>query len=488
VTDEHNRHQPAWENGYLEAVNFMSRNQFYLQKGTPKRDIVLWDKQSGQNGSLPILYQPSDLINAGYSYDYLSPENFKLKQATVSNGMLAEDGPGYKALVIQQTDILTVDGATAVAKFARDGLPIILYGGLPTQIAAPTGLELAQQTLKDIFNLPNVHQVASGALATTLSNIGIRPMTEISSNGLWYTNWREDKQEISSYIFVYNDGDYSEGTIAFLSTRTAFFFDAWTGEQTPVLDFTVASGYTVIPLQLSASQSIIIGFVSAEPHDYPKIHVTSAPRSLLGFSYSKSSGLVAKVPSSAQGLITTSDGKKHAVTKGSAPSSFVLSNWTLIVEKWAAPANLSDIDTIADKSNRTYLLPQLLSWPDIPGLANTSGIGYYSTSFVWNDTSIGGMINFGRIVHTLRAKLNGHMLPALDYTGSPIDISKYLKRGENLLETVAATTLINGLTPIWTQLRSSGRLPSTPTPPTPYEAGMVHPVTISPFITLKLGS
>ncbi|KAH6720879.1 hypothetical protein BKA61DRAFT_570522 [Leptodontidium sp. MPI-SDFR-AT-0119] len=48
-------------------IDFVARNNFVLQSGVPKRDIVIWNKQSGQNFSLPAIYSSLDLVNAGSS-------------------------------------------------------------------------------------------------------------------------------------------------------------------------------------------------------------------------------------------------------------------------------------------------------------------------------------------------------------------------------------------------------------------------------------
>lgn len=118
----------------------------------------------------------------GYSYDYLSPDNFALPNAVVTNRILAETGPAYRALVIRGTDTLTLAGAKAVAAYANNGLTVIISGGIPTKIAAPTGLPAAQKKLQSILSLSNVYQVASGPLESAISNAGIMLLTTINAN------------------------------------------------------------------------------------------------------------------------------------------------------------------------------------------------------------------------------------------------------------------------------------------------------------------
>ncbi|KAL5327794.1 hypothetical protein ACEPPN_005499 [Leptodophora sp. 'Broadleaf-Isolate-01'] len=187
----HSRHQPAWEHGYEDYIDFVARNNFVLQSGVPKRDIVIWNKQSGQNFSLPAIYSSLDLVNAGYSYDYLSPNNCILEQAMVGNGILAPDGPAYKALIIPQSAVLTVDGMRAVYRFATSGLKVILAGGMPTHVASLCGLTEAQEIYRNLSLLPTVHHVPDGPLASVLASLGVEPMARVSSNSPWYTVWRD---------------------------------------------------------------------------------------------------------------------------------------------------------------------------------------------------------------------------------------------------------------------------------------------------------
>jgi hypothetical protein len=189
------------------------------------------------------------------------------------------------------------------------------------------------------------------------------------------------------------------------------------------------------------------------------------------------------------GEISTSDGTITEVPILDVPSHFMLGNWTLVVEKWSPPENLEDIETIATKSNATYALPELLSWPSIPGLQNTSGLGFYSTSFTRSDISIGAIINFGRVVHTLRVKIKGNLLPPFGFTSAKTDISRYLVKGENVVEALTTTVMINGLSSIVMVLKTSGARPTFGTASftsTQVEAGLVEPVTIIPYSPIKI--
>lgn len=50
------------------------------------------------------------LSHPGYTYSYLSPDNFALPEAEVQNGRLGPNGPAHKAMVITSNSNLTHEG------------------------------------------------------------------------------------------------------------------------------------------------------------------------------------------------------------------------------------------------------------------------------------------------------------------------------------------------------------------------------------------
>lgn len=162
-------------------------------------------------------------------------------------------------------------------------------------------------------------------------------------------------------------------------------------------------------------------------------------------------------PGHGSASIKTSDGKSHTAPRPSA-KPLTLSNWSVTVEHWDPPKDLYDIETVAVQHNTTHHFDKLVSWQSIDELKNGSGRGYYKTTFNWKrskDVS-GAVMYFGPIVHTIRASINGHTLPPLDVTWARADILNYLKDGENVVEAVVTTNLVNVLKTIWDKLETSG--------------------------------
>ncbi|KAK3636141.1 hypothetical protein LTR56_014304 [Elasticomyces elasticus] len=483
----HGPSQPAWID-YADQMNYVARNNWVLQAGVPKLDIAFWQKVTTYPGHIQLrTYEPTDLESRGFTYEYLSPDNFALTAAKVVDGVLAPDAQAFQALVVRANDSLTVDGVAKLVEFAHTGLPIVLAGGIPSSYIDTYSYNAmdtrkSKKSLHGITTLPNVHVTDDYHVAATLASIGIRPRTQIMStspsNATIFTTWRHDNATDIDYIFVYNDAMYipqgqgaANVTIDFQSTGVPFEYNAWTGEQSPVAAYSTTANSTIIPISLAGNQSTIIAFHCTNTTARVP-YAERMPEDVVGYSYTDNDSLVLK----------------HV---HSYPSS--LSNWTLIAEHWDPPADLYNISAGATKHNTTHHLPQLISWQQIPGLQNVSGRGYYSTTFDWplNTTADGALLDFGWVYHTLRATLNGRQLPPLDVTSPKIDVGKCLIPGVNKLEAVVATPLGNVLIPIWYQLQTSGEGPGSPdastVPPPVGQYGLQADVMLTSYREVNVG-
>ena len=79
-------------------------------------DLAVYrDTKAMGNGGSPVKYfSDKGLIDAGYTYEYISPANRNSNLATVKDGVLAMDGPSYKALIIDNEDAMTLAVACSV--------------------------------------------------------------------------------------------------------------------------------------------------------------------------------------------------------------------------------------------------------------------------------------------------------------------------------------------------------------------------------------
>ncbi|GKZ68760.1 hypothetical protein AnigIFM50267_003505 [Aspergillus niger] len=491
-SEMHGPRQPAFAY-YRDFLDWLSRNQFVEQTGIPKVDNAFWSKSTTYK-TVPTVYSPVDLQSAGYTYEYLSPDNFALPGAFVSNGTFAPNQQAFKALVVRANETLTASGVAKLVEYAHSKLPIIFSGGLPSNFSGynPEAASLAVSTIKNLTSSNNVHTVPYDNLAATLRSLGILPRTSVSANRTWYTTWRHDTKTLTDYVYVYNDaagvpfgGGISSGTISFETTGTPFLYDTWSGDISALSIYQKSENHVTIPLTLAGNQSVIIGF---HKNSQPTLHLQNSTGGILGATGNATSLTVLRSVDQESRDIYLSNGKSVTLAPMLTPT-ITLGNWTLIVESWTAPSDLYNVELGPKRTNQTFDLPTLLPWNQVSAsLANASGIGYYSTTFDWppqatNGTVSGAIIDVGPIVHTARVTVNGHVLPPGEITWAKWDIGNFLRRGQNTVEVVVSTPLGNVLRTYWDKLETSGKLATAvvPSPPDEADYGLIAPVKIIPY-------
>ncbi|KAH8646859.1 hypothetical protein BX600DRAFT_484724 [Xylariales sp. PMI_506] len=489
----HGPRQPAFD-FYSDFLNWVSRNQYILQSGVPKRDVVFWLKSVDTKPS--VKYNYTDLQLAGYTWEYLSPDNFALPEAYVSDGLFAPNRQGFKAMVVNSTSKLTQSGVTKLVEYAKAGLPILFYGGFPSDYSGynPCAAKWAASTVKTLAQYSNVHVVPAGGIGGALQSLNISPRTSVNANGTWYTVWREESKGSNVYVYIFNDmpatnlkgsATMTMGSITFETTGTPYLYDAWTGDITAISTYSQTNTHTTIPLQLAGNQTVIIGFHKQQTSD---LHLQNTTRGILSTTGSSDSVTVYRSYDEDSRVVQLSNGKSRNLEPMAVPA-FALSNWTLVVESWTPADDFYDVET-RSRANSTFTIPSLASWRSIsPALTNVSGRGYYSTSFTWpparsSARDIGGAIlDLGFITHTARVKFNGVELPPLDLTLPRSDIGSLLKTGTNSVEITVSTPLGNVLRSYWTTLKTSGKLATAtrPAPPVLADYGLLAPVTVIPY-------
>lgn len=397
-------------------------------------------------------------------------------------------------MVIPSNETITAAGVNKLVEYAHAGLPIIFLGGIPSNYSGynPQAATAAVKSLQSLKYLHNVHVVSNDGLASTLQSLNIQPRTAVTSNGTWYTYWREDETTSTDYIYIYNDAaglsfeqSFSVGNISFETTGKPYLYNAWTGDMTPVSIYQQTKTHVTIPLQVAGNQSIIVAFHQDSQNE---IHASNTAAGVIGTEASTNSLTILRSFDEQSRVIGLSTGKSATLTPMLSPS-FTLSNWTLTVESWTPPSDIYNVEAGPQRTNSTYQIPTLIPWSEISSnLANVSGIGYYSTTFDWPPPSAtntsedvsGAYIDLGAISHTARVTINGQILPPVDLTWARSDIGSFLRNGENTVEVVVSTPLGNVLRLYWDEIMTSGKLAAAAVPDPPSEAayGLVFPVNI----------
>ncbi|RAL14117.1 uncharacterized protein BO97DRAFT_448686 [Aspergillus homomorphus CBS 101889] len=506
-SEMHGPRQPAFD-FYSDWLGYVSRNQWVAQTGVPKVDLAFWAKNTTGYESITMLYAASDLEEAGFTYEYLSPDNFDLPEAYVANGTFAPNRQAFKALIIRANETLTVTGVAKLVEYAQEGLPLIFPGGLPSTFSGHDrdGQAQAQalHSLHNLTSLSNVHLVPDTHLAQTLQALSIHPRTSIATNSTVHTTWRDDPTTQTHYIYIFNDAatkpinaSTATGSITFASTGTPYIYDAWTGAVSAVASYNQSSTHTTIPITLKGNQTLIIGFHYTDAHaGSTAIHLLETNPSIGMSTTTRNNTTLTLHRTHDPNPLTIPLSNNKTLTLGPmlAPA-MALDNWTLTIESWIPPAEIYDVSAGPVRTNTSayHLGSTLRPWAEIDGaLRNVSGAGYYSTAFGLSRdyTREGGggvVIDLGRVSHAVRVRVNGWDIGPLDLTDARKDIGEWVREGKNEVEVVVASPLGNVLRQYWDVIESGGKKAAvTGQMPAVGKYGLVGEVRVVPYRVVRV--
>lgn len=432
----------------------------------------------------------------GYTYDRLGTSNLLLPNAVVQNGILAPSGPAYRALILQNLTCIDLATAAKLHEFARSGLPIVLIGEIPKN-----EMSMARNTTKVVHSLMSLLLTWPGPvrsiedpsdLVATLQEMQVYPRVSFSNDpSNVYTSWRADDSAGQEYMFLYNKGQDQtiELDVSVTNTSIPYILDTWTGEQIPLLTYQRTATGLSTEFQMKENQTRVVMFKRPEPASHLPISVTSMDKNIVNVKRANRTWI--DIWATGRGSLTLSNGSNVQVD---APLARItnIKNWSLHIQSYHPTANISS--TLNQISSRKIdRLGELVPWTSIPDLSNVSGIGIYTSSFCLDSlpSDYGTTISFGPVLNTLRAWINGHLVPPLDITDARADISAYVVQGHNVIKVEVTSNLFNAVKSRINST-SSAFVPANLTNPAGYndrdfmDFGLIGPVVVESYTKISL--
>ena len=470
--------QPNWTHA-AAYTDFIARNQMTLREGVQKVDLAIYALRYWEtidySGPKKVYQDESVLEHSGYSYDFVSPAALELENAAVTDGRLDADGPAYKALILDNETMIPQETAKKLLEYAKAGLPILFVGTVPSE-SAVSGEDTVAQLMEELLTYNCVKLVAStDEVPAALSELGAAPDAQYDATLLNVHRQSAD----ADFYYLYNDanadnypsakaGEAVSTAVTLTGSGVPYLLNAWTGEITPIAQYTAENGKVTVNVELAANESTIIAL--AQPGwcgiEVPETAVTESTAQA---EYDDVGRLIVKSSEGGKQDVTLSDGTGRTLDFGMAEEEQLLTGWNLTVESW------SKGDTPTDTKKETIevgTLDSLIPWTQIEGMEKVSGIGTYTINFTldrgWED-GFGAVLNLGDVVDTYRLTVNGTALQA-NQINTSVDIGKYLLAGENTIEVEVASTLLNA---VLAANEKDTRKPD--------EYGIVNDVTLTPY-------
>ncbi|RFU26184.1 hypothetical protein B7463_g10149, partial [Scytalidium lignicola] len=468
---------PEW-NHSKPVVDFIARNFLIAQSGKAKIDLTFWSWNAGsKSGTIRTSF-----VQAGYSYEYLSTMSLEHSNNFIRGGRLNPDNAAYKAFIFPDITSIETSGLGRILSFAKQGFPMVFYQSqlIASTNLAPGGDEYVQSTMAELLKLKNVLYVDSESEAiSALKSLGISPTTAFSKQTSFYSVHRST--EDIDFVWLYNsNSDETRMDITFAITGTPYQLDAWTGDVTPVAVYVQNRTSTIISVNIPGGGSTIYAFgkdIFADVH-VPPLHIVSTD---VSYPIVKNGSIVLCETQNATRYYQYDSGTVVPVVF-KVPAPINLTNWELKITSFGPSDNITETDpeyvTVYESS--TWKINSLVPWLQInPSLTNVSGVGTYSTSFQYNGngkhtypialevqhksltysspTAAGAFLNLtGKVFATIDISINGNQTAPPNIWKPVVDISKYLRSGKNTVDITVASTLINKVSSLASEIESAG--------------------------------
>ncbi|MCM8710704.1 hypothetical protein M2651_06640 [Clostridium sp. SYSU_GA19001] len=485
--------QPAYQH-YNDWTTMLARYQMILRQGTPRVDIgilrldynfnnmyMMFDFKEKSlyesrllRANEGIYWKDMMLQNSGYTYDYFSPQILEEDSIEFRNGVIAPNGPGYKALIIYQEG-LPLSSAEQILRWAKEGLPVVIVNGATETLhfginkthakaASMTPFndnmnERLAEVMSEMKALCNVLEVNDQSqTCNALMLLGVYPRAKFSEpNKNILTFMREDGhiRYLYVYNYMYTDKENFTCKIAIDGIGKPYEFNCWTGEINELGIYSYDNGCTIIEITLQPGEATVIALNLSEKD---KVYAVSSN----AHKVLQASGKIFVLACESGTYRTELSDGSVVVKEIEVPDNIDLKEWYLEVEDW----NEGEKVTIQEDRGLGYVTKEvyyetkktkiqvgkteLKPWKDISAVGEeVSGVGYYTTTFklpeTWSENN-GAYLKIGSTNgNSAAVYVNGKKAPAVDFNSLKVDISELLVLGENIIKVEVSSTLNNRL-------------------------------------------
>ncbi|CRG84050.1 Beta-galactosidase [Talaromyces islandicus] len=446
---------PEW-NYSKPVVDFIARNFLVAQSGKAKIDLAFWSWNAGSDSGT----NRTSFVQAGYSYEYISTMSLEHPNNFVRDGRLNPDNTAYKAFVFPNITSIETSGLKKVLSFAKQGFPMVFYQGKPTTSTnlVAGGDEFVRSTMAELLRLENVLYVDSESHAiSALESLGIFPTTAYHKPANLYSV--HHSADDVDFVWLYN-GNSSDVAmnVTFNFAKAVYSLNAWTGEVTPLAVYEQNGNTTRVPIDIPGGGSTIYAFSS---HSFPDVR--APPYHIVSTDVSHPTvvdgSVVLRETQNATRYVRYENGTTISLSS-TIPAPIDLRNWELEIISFGPSDNITrtDPEYVTVYESSTWNISSLIPWLEIDSnLQNVSGIGIYRTSFDYKGDAAGAFLNLtGKVFDTISISINGKQASPPNIWRPVLDISDYLRHGNNTVQITTASTLINKVSSLASEIQSAG--------------------------------
>ena len=456
---------------YSPLANQWAKNVLNPRKWTREFD---W----GELGNL--------LISNGYNYDLMNDDALQ-NLAKIDDGKIDIRNMKYKVLILPNVETIPLKTLQFIEKYVDQGGIVIALERLPEK---STGFQDYQKSDEQVMSLTNQlfrtpkktedktinpyglnePQIAEGVVMNPYGKGRTYQIKNVIDRTIWWDKRSSMLDPFLETIRSHLDPDFGidfayeglrknngltfihrkvgEKDIYFVSniqdktSRIPVTFrvknklirkwNPYTGEITPVFNFSQVKDGIKVPLNLAPYESLFLEFAPGEPETYVSNtsfdQITDAMKNEIIALADHNGTFVSTVKSGDQEKRITS------VVSGIPAPYQISGTWKIETKSEGFPGFVKETD-------------ELFSWTDFPATRNFSGTGRYEINFQvpveYLKKDIKLMLDLGKVGNVAEVILNDQNIGTVWMQGQKPDVTAAVKDGENKLVVLVTNTLIN---------------------------------------------
>lgn len=507
---------PSWEHMH-DAADYLARTQWVLRQGHPHYDVAFLRQKGWAQTGMGATWATSQGIPTGWTHGFLNESSLFQERATLVDGVFAPEGGAYRAFVIGpdlfrgNEATMSLRTADKLRELAHGGLKLVFFGDW----SSPEAIGLRDdQTNTEVAAIIEQLRGMAGIVAfvdpagdnnvgipAALADLGVRPRASHENSHVKHVH-RVDGD--IDYFYVANvrhnfqkdklvDVDQELTLAPSRSDHVPYLLDAWSGAVSRLGAYERRSGNVVIRLRLRPSQSLIVVLAPEGWAGTARPKATIDSLAVAGSDVSESGSVFLHTDRAGKHRVPLAGRGARTVVVPSIAEPVSIDSWSVVVSDWqpahpgeATPTDYPKnagaavaVDTV--KREHRFRLDRLVPWSQLPDVSDASGIGTYSSTFTlghdFHPVKAGARLELGEVSDTFVVWINGDRVDERDLVDSTIDITAYVRRGENRIRVEVATPLNN---------RMRVARPEVYGGQGKQDYGLIGPVTVTPYGRTKV--
>jgi hypothetical protein len=438
----------AW-NTYLQRCHYL------LQQGIPVSDVCYFIGEDAPK--MTGILDPS--LPTGYDYDFINADVI-MKDLAVQDGLLSlPNGKTYQIMILPPLKTMRPELLKQIKKLLIDGARI--YGPPPSRSPSmenyPEADEAVRALSDELWGNSNVDSVVhrrigkgdlyyGESLTQVLKQLRIEPDVMVADTTIRWTHRRVDQTEI--YFLSNQEGNGKTIEISFrIVDRVPEFWYPDNGKTAKPAFYRKNRNRILLPVKLDPFGSVFVVFRQADTlpivegvlKDNENITKDTLPLDIPDISFIDGKHIGLKTSDPGNYTLIFTDGKTKEIEVSDIPESLILEGmWHIqFPENWDVP-----IDTVFD---------ELVSWSahQHEGIRHFSGTATYSTKInipeelIRSGTNL--ILDLGKVMVVAEFIVNGSNLGILWKKPYKVDITDFVRSGENVIEIHVTNTWWNRL-------------------------------------------